>query len=66
MVGKHQDLTEDLATVMVETGECRGDLATRARTAWHRRVTTPSSSILAKVARAPDGGSQGELMVMSN
>jgi len=32
----------------------------------HRRVTTPSTSILAKIARAPDGGSQRELRVTSN
>ena len=32
----------------------------------HRRVTMPSMTILAKIARAPDGGSQGELRVTSN
>ena len=32
----------------------------------HRRVATPLTSILAKIARAPDGGSQGELRVTSN
>jgi len=32
----------------------------------HRRVTMPSMTILAKIARAPDGGSQGELRVTNN
>ena len=32
----------------------------------HRRITTSSMSILAKIVRALDGGSQGELRVMNN